>query len=306
MLKTLLFAVALISASLTASARDLVLAFDNCLQPSTGLDKLARAQMLAHNLNNAGVPQAMFLIQTKGLDARGRQVLGVYSDTGQLLVNAGHAHSLETRAELYAYEIGILKADRLLRRYSGYHKHIHFSYLNEFGDPVVQAGLKQFLHERKFKPTYLGVNPWRGADAYLDERYQLRVQNNRAINMSALQAAYVEFAVQMLNAQSEPAQLLLGYVPPQVLVLQETDLAAYFMPALVERLKALGWNIVAPEKVFADPLLNPVRANGYGGNGYLNALTWLPDERVVYPRLLGERKATMDNFIQAHAPELLE
>ncbi len=306
MLKQILLTLVLIGLGQCASARDLIIAFEDCLQPSSSLDSLARSQMLVRNLATAAVPQAMFLIQTRGLGDKGRQALALYSQTGNLLVNAGHFHNLETKADLYAYEIGILKADRILRRYSGYKKHIHFSYLNEFGDPVLQAGLKNFLRDRKFKPTFISNSPLRGADAYLNQLYQQKIQNNRRVDMEALQTAYVDLAEQMLNQQSDQAFLMLGYSPPQVLLLQENDLAAYFILALTDRLQARGWTFVAPEKVFANPLLNPVRLNGFAGNGYTNAITWMPDERVAYPRILGERKNYMDTFIQARLPGLIE
>ncbi len=313
MLKRVIFALAFIgsvAASMAiagaASARELVLAFDNCLQSSSGLDSLARSQMLVRNLATGGVPQSMFLIQTRGLGAKGRQALGLYSQTGQLLVNAGFYHNLVTKADLYAYEIGILKADRFLRRFGGYKKHIHFSYLNESGDALLQSGLKNFLRDRQFKPTYIGTNPLLGADAYLNQLYQQKLKSNRPVDMEALQNTYVELVEEMLNRQSEQAFLMLGYSPPQVLVLQENDLAAYFILALSDRLQAQGWTFAAPDAVFASPLANPVRANGFGGNDFLNAITWMPDARIAYPRVLGERKTFMDAFIQARMPGLLE
>ncbi len=306
MLKRLILALSFMALAAAASARELVLAFDDCLQPSSGLDGLARSQMLVRNLATAGVPQAMFLIQTRGLDRKGRQALGLYSRTGQLLVNAGYFHNLVTKADLYAYEIGVLKADRFLRRYSGYQKHIHFSYLNESGDALLQSGLKTFLRERHFKPTYLGVNPLRGVDAYLNDLYQQKLSNNRPVNMEVLQNTYVDLVVEMLNRQSQRAYMMLGYSPPQVLVLQENDLAAYFILAVADRLQEQGWTFASPQQVFTSPLANPIRANGYGGNDFINAITWMPDARVAYPRLLGERKAFMDAFIRARAPGLVE
>lgn len=287
-------------------ARELVIAFENTLQESASLSKVARVQMLVTNLANAGVPQAMFLVKTKGLDLKSRRALNIYSSGQQLIVNAGHGHDLMTKSDLYSYEIGLLKAKRLLRPYSAYKGHVNFSYVYEFGDPVLQAGLKKFLRERRFKPTYTNANELRGVDAYVNELFLKKMLNNRSLDMNEMEKLYVDLIVEMVQRQSAPAFLLMGYTPPQVLVLQENDLAAYFIAAAVERLTADGWTMASAEKVMANPLLNPVRAKGFGGNGYLSSITGLQDERVAFPRVLGTRKAYMDNFIRTRLPSLLE
>lgn len=289
-----------------ASARELVIAFEHCLQGSTSLDAMARSQMLVRNLATAAVPQAMFIIKTKGLDQKDMARLALYSDNGHLLVNAGHDHSLVTKSDLYAYEIGILKANRILQDYAGYKQHVYFSYLHEFGDASIQRGLAEFLQERGYRPAFTGNNPMRGADQYLDQLYQKKISSNRAVNMAAMESTYVDFITQSLAQADANAFNFLGYSPRQVLVLQENDLAAYFIIALVDRLVAQGWTIIAAESALNDPIANPLAANRWGANSYLNSITRLRDERVAYPRILGERKTQVDSFVQARIPSLLE
>lgn len=301
-----LFLIGGMTAAGLVNARELVIAFDHTLQASTSLDAMARSQMLVRNLATAGVPQAMFLIKTKGIDQKDKARLALYSGKGHLLVNAGHGHSLVTKSDLYAYEVGILKANRVLQAYRGYKKHVHFSYLHEYGDTNIQQGLANFLQARGYCPAFTGVNPMRGVDQYLDQLYQKKIRSNRAVNMAALESAYVDFIVQSLAQQDAKAFNLLGYSPRQVLVLQENDLAAYFIVALVDRLHEQGWTMIAAERAMNDPVANPIAANRWGANHYLNSLTRMRDERVAYPRVLGERKAIIDNFLQGRVPGLLE
>lgn len=300
----LFISVAVISSS--GYARELVIAFENTLQPSTSLDAMARSQMLVRNMAAAGVPQAMFLIKTKGIDQKDEARLALYSDKGHLLVNAGHDHSLVSKNDLYVYEIGILKANRILQHYSGYKQHVHFSYLHESGDVNIQRGLAEFLQERGYHPAFTGFNSWRGADQYLDQLYQKKISSNRHVDMAALENAYVDFILQSITQQDALAFNLLGYSPRQVLVLQENDLAAYFIVALIDRLIEWGWTIAAAEHALDDPIANPIGANGWGANGYLNSITRLRDEPVAYPRVLGERKALIDTFLQTRIPGLVE
>ena len=287
-------------------ARELVIAFENTLRGSTSLDAMARSQMLVRNLAIAGVPQAMFLIKTKGVDQKGRAQLALYSDKGHLLVNAGHGHSLVTKSTLYVYEVGILKANRILRPYRGYKKHVYFSYLHECGDINVQRGLAGFLQARHYRPAFSGVKKMRGVDQYIDQLYQKKISANRAVKMAELERAYVDLLAQSLNEQDAKAFNLLGYSPRQVLVLQENDLAAYFIVALVDRLVEQGWTMIAAERALDDPLINPVAANQWGANGYLNSITQLADECVVNPRTIGDRQTLVDQFLTQRLPDFVE
>ncbi len=292
--------------SFTANARELVIVFENSLQPSSSLDAMARSQMLVRNLGIAGVPQAMFLVKPRALDRKDRARLRLYSDRGHLLVNAGYDHNLVTKGDLYAYEVGILKANRLLSPYSGYKKHLHFSYLHEQGDSRIQRGLIDFVKKRGYRPAFTTFNEWRGVDAYLDQLYQARIKHNRPVNMVALERAYVDLVVQSLARQDALAFNLLGYSPSQTLVLQENDLAAYFIVALIDEVTERGWQISRAQRLVDAPIANPLFASGWGANSIWPAVTGLPDSRVAYPRVLGERKAYVDNFLQDRIPGLLE
>jgi hypothetical protein len=289
-----------------AQARELVIAFENTLQESSSLDAKARSQMLVRNLKTVVIPQAMFLIKTENLSSKNRERVALYSDNGHLLVNAGHSHSLVGKSDLYAYEISLLKANRLLAPYSGYKKHIHFSYLHELGDANIQRGLIDFLQERGYQPAFTGFNPARGIDTYVDQLYQKKVRNNRRVDMAALEKAYVQLLLEPLQRQDEYLFTMLGYSPRQVLVIQENDLAAYFVVALVDELIARGWTMVAAEKAMNDPLFNPIAHGGWGANGYLHGLTGLPELPVAYPRLIGVRKPEVDRVLQQLVPGFIE
>ncbi len=109
-----------------------------------------------------------------------------------------------------------------------------------------------------------------------------------------------------LRQQVEYLFNMLGYSPRQVLVIQENDLAAYFIVALVDELNARGWTMVAAEKALNDPLVNPVALGGWGANGYLHGLTGLPELPVAYPRLIGARQAGVDRVLQQLVPGFIE
>lgn len=290
----------------TVQARELVIAFENTLQPSTSLDAMARTQMLVRNLQTAGVAQAMFLVQLTELGEKNRARLALYSDKGHLLVNAGANNHLVTNSDLYGYEVAILKTNRLLQRYSGYKKHVHFSYLHEVGDTRIQKGLIDFLQERNYRPAFTHFSAERGVDAYLDQLYQKKIRTNRRVDMAALEQAYVDLMLQAVTRQDAAAFNVLGYSPRQTLVIQENDLAAYFIVALVDELIAQGWTMMAAEQLLSDPIANPLYLQGWSANSVWPTVTGLPDIPVAYPRVLGARKTAIDNFLHSRVPGLVE
>lgn len=305
-IKRYLFASVLLLSSLAASARELVIVFENSLQPSSSLDAMARSQLLMRNLATAGVPQAMFLVKPKALTAKDKQRLHLYSQRGHLLVNAGYDQSLVTKGDLYAYEVGILKANRLLAPYVGYRKHLHFSYLHEQGECRIQQGLIDFFKPRGYRPAFTYFHEARGVDAYVDQRYQALVSQRRAVDMVALEKAYIALVLQGLAEQDALVFNLLGYSPPQTLVLQENDLAAYFIVGLVDELIAQGWQITSAQRLVDNPLFNPLFASGWGANSVWPRLTQLSDIRVAYPRVIGERQVEVDHFLQTRVPGFVE
>lgn len=289
------------------SARELVIAFDNTLQPSSALDAKARSQMLVRNLANVLAPQAMFLINTYGLDDKDAERLAIYGNGGHLLVNAGHQPLLLNRPDLYAFEVSILKAGKILESYPGYKKHVYFPYLYERGNKTLQQGLIGFLTERHYRPAVVGLDMLKGADAYMNARYQARVLSNRRVDIVKLEQAYVEYVLQTLAREDALAFGLLGYSPRQVLVLQENDLTAYFIAALIEALYKSGWTLVAAEDAFNDPVINPILGRGFSANHFINTISGLSDVPAPRLRVLDDsRQSAVDKFLQARVPELMQ
>jgi hypothetical protein len=285
-----------------AHSRELIIAINNPLKSSSSLDAMARSQMLMTNMKIAGVPQAMFLVKNFRLTTKNKERLALYSNKGHLLVNAGHGQSLAARASLYAHEVGILKVDRLLTPFTGYKKQLHFSYLHEYGDRNIQQGLITFLNQRGFSPVFIGFNPLRGVDAYIDQLYQQKIRSNRSVNMEALEQAYVDLIADSVNVQDALWYGLLGYSPRQVLVLEENDLAAYFIIPLIDKLNAQGWQIIVAEDAFKNPLANLVAVRGWTGNSFYSTITRLPDTPVIYARTHAAYKSAVEIFLEKKIP----
>ncbi len=279
-----------------SSAQEIAFAFDKALSRSSALDGMARANMLVHSLERVGVHQSMFLIHTKDITDSTVERLMFYDDSGQLLVNAGAHYSLYSRTESYRFALDILKANAALSPYVNYRQHIHFPYLYEGGDELSLKQVKDFLTERGYQPTY---TTYQAHDDYLNKLYQERIATNRPVDIVRLEKVFVKMIMEDLKAYNAEAQMLLGYSPRQVILLHENDLAAYCIVGLVDALNEQGFKIVAPEKIFSDPVANPYLLGGYSATGYLQSITGMPGPRRENLYILTEgEKQKIHNYLR--------
>ncbi|GGY62203.1 hypothetical protein GCM10011613_02080 [Cellvibrio zantedeschiae] len=265
--------------SAATQAQEVVLAFTDTLGPSTSLDGTARSKMLIRNMARADVKQAMFLIKTKRVNANTIDRLDFYDETGQLLVNAGHNFSVVHRQKSFGYPIDIMKANGILESFANYHKHVNFPYLYGNSDPEILSQLENFLAEHNYLPTYVTT---RVHDEYMNHLYQLRIGSGRTVDIRALEKAYVNMIVKAVTHYDAKAHMMLGFSPRQVLLLHENDLAAYCIVGVIDELNKRGFKIVAPEKVFTDPISNPYFISGFSATSYMPYVTGLPEEKPIW------------------------
>jgi len=103
---------------------------------------------------------------------------------------------------------------------------------------------------------------------------------------------------------------MLGFSPRQVLLLHENDIAAYCIAGVIDELGKLGFRVIAPEKVFTDPVSNPYFMSGFSATSYMPYATGLPEEKIVWNEVANEsdrkrvhdylREQGLDNLINQH------
>ncbi len=263
-----------------AYAREIVLAFDNTLAPSTSLDGTARTKMLINSMARADVKQAMFLIKSKTLTTKTIDRMMYYDETGQLIINAGHNYSMLHRAKSYGYPIDIMKANAALEPYTNYRQHITYPYLDGGGDSELLQQLQRYLAEHYYFPIYVTTQVH---DEYMNKLYQQRIESGRTVDIRALEKAYVNMVMDKVLAYDASAYLKLGSSPRQVLLLNENDLAAYCIIGVIDALNEKGFKVIAPEKVFTDPVVNPYFVSSFKANILHQSLSGLPDAKRHWP-----------------------
>ena len=286
-----------------AYAREIVLAFDDTLARSTSLDGTARTKMLINSMARADVKQAMFLIKSKTLTANTIDRMMYYDETGQFIVNAGHNYSLLHRAKSYGYLIDVMKANSALEPYANYHKYITYPYLDGGGDAELLQQLQRYLAEHNYYPIYVTTQVH---DEYMNKLYQLRIESGRTVDIRALEKAYVKIIMDKVLAYDASAYLKLGTSPRQVLLLHENDLAAYCIIGVIDALNEKGFTVIAPEKVFSDPVVNPYFMSNFTANILNRYLQGLPEAKREWPYIASKKdQADIHAYLREQGLETL-
>lgn len=282
---------------LPVHAQQLVLAFEDVLGPSATLDGMARTQMLISGLRREGVKQALFFVRTHKINTKTRARLLAYDQAGHLLASQGHKDSLLKKINVYGYQVDLLKAHANLQGFTHYRGHFHHGYYAGGSDGEIRRKLEIFARENNLSPTYITTKSF---DAYLNQRYIKQVNENRRVNMAVLEKVYVDMVMQGLKKYHLHLMPAAGVDAKQVLVLQENDLTAYFIAALVERIVAEGWKIVAPDQAFGYPKITREPVSLQTLEGYMKALSGIKIPIVETPISSHKNTQEIDAILQAN------
>lgn len=272
---------------------DVVLAFTQVQSGSTSLDGTARSRMIINHLKRLEIGPVAVLVRTSEMKAKTRSRINAYHDAGHLLVNNGHRHHLLSPPDLFRYQADLLAAHSRLRAFKQYRGHVYFANF-ESDDPVSnREKLHGFARAKMFTPVPVSVQV---KDGYLNQRYQQQVNKNKRVDMAALQEAYVEMIWQAL-VQYQSLLRVTHARTPLVLLLEEHDLTAYFLPGLIDRIQERGGRIVAPQSVFTNPPVYSLPVGLHTTDGYRAALAGIDAPRLHPPLVVGDDNAWMDQYL---------
>lgn len=245
-----------------------------------------RTRRLIAGLREAGVSQAAFFLnpgrirEKPGAEAR----IAAYAAAGHVLANhtATHPHLNVTEPRAYLAEIDA--AEAWLKGRPGYRPWFRFPYLDEGqNDLAKRDAIRAGLAARELKNGYVTVD---ASDWFYEQAAIDAMKAGRRIDRDALRELYIESHVESAEFTDALARRTLGRSPAHVLLLHETDLAAFWIADLVRALEANGWTIVSADEAFADPIAQFVPDVPVAQGTLIEAIAWqqgLPEPRW-YPR----------------------
>lgn len=282
MLRLLLVALLLSFAAAATGApkpepKRIALSFDDVpRRPGAFLTPDQRTQGILSGLAAAGVKGAVFFVTTGNLDKPdgkgGEERIMMYSGAGHLIANHSHGHRRLSQVSAQDYLEDADRAAAWLRNRPGSRPWFRFPFLDEGrADKAKRDAVRAGLAARGLANGYVTAD---GADWNMEALTIAARESGKPMDMEALRDLYVETMVGAANFYDGLARRTLGRSPAHMLLLHETDLAALFLPALVDALRKDGWTIISADEAYADPIAKAAPDTPSAQGTLTEAMAW--------------------------------
>lgn len=257
LLRALLGGVLLLALAPAMAQKRIAFSFDDVpRQAGAFFTPDGRSALLIAQLRQAGIAQAGFFVTTAHLDtpwgAGGEARIAAYVAAGHVIANHSHSHPWLHRMAVPDYLADLDRAERWLAGRPGHRPWFRFPYLDEGRrDAAKRDALRAALRQRGLANAYVTVDNY---DWHLDDLTRRAVQAGEVLDLETLRRLYVETLVDAVEFYDALALRTLGRSPAHVLLLHETDLAALFIADVAAALKARGWEPIAIDEAYRDPI----------------------------------------------------
>lgn len=260
-------------------ARSVAVTFDDLPAIATRADLANRTYItdgILGTLVREGVPAIGFVNEEKlvrggATDPRHAALLERWLEAGMQLGNHTYSHPSLYRTPLEEFQEDVLRGERLIRPLMREHgdslRWFRHPFLNTGPDPETKQAFERFLasHGYDVAPVTIDNGEWIFARAY-DNALDAG-DSATAVRVGADYIAYMDTMFGYYEAQS---RAILGYEPPQVLLLHANRINADLLDELVAMMRARGYDFVRVEEAVRDPAYD--RPDRYAGTA---GITWL-------------------------------
>lgn len=298
MIARLLLILALLGASSAALANKRVaLSFDDApRQRGAFFTPDERSKRINAGLRTGRVRQAVFFVNPghfetpDGLGGEAR--IMAYVGAGHLIANHSYSHPHLSKLTAEEFLADIDRAQLWLKGRAGYRPWFRFPYLFEGGrDKAKRDAVRKGLAARGLRNGYVTAD---GMDWHLEKLTIDAAAAGKTMDMKALRRLYLQMHLSALDYHDAMARSVLGRSPAHVLLLHETDLAALFLPDLIEELRRHGWTVITADEAYRDPLAKAFPDVPHASGTLTGAMAWEKNiDPPLTPLWIGEEVATL-------------
>lgn len=282
----MLLSTAQVSAEEPVPAKRIALSFDDIpRQAGAFFTPDERTQRLIAALREAEVTQAAFFVTTGRLDkpdgAGGEARIAAYVAAGHVIANHSHNHTRLSQTDAAEYLADLDRAGTWLAGRAGFRPWFRHPYLDEGArDKAKRDAVRAGLAARGLRNGYVTAD---GSDWHLESLTLDAKRAGQTMDMAALRKLYLQSQLSGVAYHEALSRRALGRLPPQMLLLHETDLAALFIADLVTELRKDGWTIITADEAYADAELAAAMPDvPYSSGTLIGSMAW---QRDVQPPL---------------------
>lgn len=284
-MRWLIVLAALVAATPLPAEKRIALSFDDVPRyAGPELSREKRQKLLIAGLKKARVKQAVFFVNPAKLDETGNPPdegsITRYAKAGHGLANHTDNHLKLGDVSADEYLARIDKAEAWLKGRKGYRPWFRFTYLDEGGrDKAKRDAVRAGLKARGLSNGYVTTE---AVDWHMLNLWVEAVAAGKTVDRTALCSFYAQHHLAAAEFDDGLARRALSRSPAHVMLLHETDLAAYCIGDLVAALRGAGWTIITADKAYADPISQLQPDVPVAQGGLIEAIAWEKD--VPAPR----------------------
>ncbi len=213
---------------------------------------------MVDHLVAADAPATVFVVEGRICDELREtllpRVLSLWLDAGFSLGNHSFSHLDLNTSSLETYQRDVLRGETVTRRalapYGRSLRYFRFPMLHTGQDPETKLAMERFLKEHGYRnaPVTIDNQEWVFANAYRQAR-----RRSDAATAECVAAAYVPFMESVVAFFEGWSRRVVGYEPPQVLLLHVNTLNAAYLGDVLTMLERRGYQFVSLDDALADP-----------------------------------------------------
>src|SRR5260370_2829689 len=212
-----------------------------------------RAEAEERLLASMGKTQAfLFAIGELVSNEQGTSITESCSWGGHWIGNHTYVHvPLLGRALPEDFEAGILRAEGVLRKCSGFRKWFRFPLLKEGQTRDIRDRLRSFLTEHGYRNGAVTID---ASDWYYNQRLLDRIKQDPAFDPMRFRQPYLNHIWDRAQYYDNLSLASLGRTVPHTLLVHYNFLNSLFLADVLAMFRAKGWEHIGAGEAFADPV----------------------------------------------------
>ncbi|QBY05710.1 polysaccharide deacetylase [Thalassotalea sp. HSM 43] len=240
-------------------SKQIALTFDDApLAGSHIMSGEEKTKKIIKHLQENNVPDALFFVTTANITSEfDKQRLNDYSDAGFHLAHHSHTHVSANKVEVNSYINDFDIAHKALINFDNVLKLHRHPYLH-YGETVnKRQSIQAHLISKGYDFGYVTVDNF---DWYMNSKLLKAKEQGLEVNHDKLGQLYVDTLWEGIEFYDALAQKHLDRPVKHVLLLHENEIAALFLGKLIKHIRANGWEVIAPQDAYKDPISDTYNA----------------------------------------------